>query len=101
MTDASFLSDDFQSEAGIISSAALPDDAKRAQLSQRFSRAASNGDITQVQRLWESCEGTKWIDIDYRDEEGSTPLICASAFGHASIAEMLLEYGADVDAQDK
>ncbi|KAJ2595519.1 hypothetical protein GGF39_003793 [Coemansia sp. RSA 1721] len=50
--------------------------------------------------MWETCQGSKWIDIDYRDDQGSTPLICASCFGHSHIAELLLNNGANVDSQD-
>ncbi|KAJ2355417.1 hypothetical protein H4S01_006908, partial [Coemansia sp. RSA 2610] len=94
------LSDEFLGEADIIASPALTNDKKRELLSQGFARTASNGDVNALERMWESCQGTTWVDIDYRDDQGSTPLICASCFGHTHIAELLIEYGANVNSQD-
>ncbi|KAJ2354350.1 hypothetical protein GGF43_003271 [Coemansia sp. RSA 2618] len=86
--------DEFLTEADIIATPKLTDDKKRSLLSQSFARTASNGDVNALERMWETCQGTEWVDIDYRDDQGSTPLICASCFGHTHIAELLLEYGA-------
>ncbi|KAJ2908060.1 hypothetical protein GGI21_003265, partial [Coemansia aciculifera] len=99
--DHSELTDDFISESDIISSVELTDDKKRQLLSQRFARTASSGDVNALERLWETCQGSKWVDIDCRDDQGSTPLICASCFQHSHIAELLLSYGASVNLQDK
>ena len=41
-----------------------------------------------------------YIEIDVQGEEGTTPLIYASCFGHESVAFTLLEAGAQVDAKD-
>ncbi|KAJ1958340.1 hypothetical protein GGI12_004759 [Dipsacomyces acuminosporus] len=95
------LSGDLRDEADIIQSAELTDDKKRGLLSLRFSRIASSGDAQALERLWDKCHGAKWIDVDYRDDEGSTPLICAACFGHAQVIELLLAYGADINSQDK
>ncbi|KAJ1904637.1 hypothetical protein LPJ81_002379 [Coemansia sp. IMI 209127] len=92
--------DEFRSETDIIESSELSPAKKRDQLSQRFARTASSGDAAALERMWASCQGKQWIDIDHRDDQGSTPLICASCFGHTHIAELLLEYGASVDTQD-
>ncbi|KAJ2857374.1 hypothetical protein GGI22_003533 [Coemansia erecta] len=92
--------DEFRSETDIIESSELSPAKKRDQLSQRFARTASSGDAAALERMWTSCQGKQWIDIDHRDDQGSTPLICASCFGHTHIAELLLEYGASVDTQD-
>ncbi|KAJ1934638.1 hypothetical protein GGF37_006289 [Kickxella alabastrina] len=94
------MADDFLSEADIFQSAELTNDEKRELLSQRFARTASNGDVNALERMWETCHGDKWVDIDYRDDQGSTPLICASCFGHTHIAELLLNNGANVNSQD-
>ncbi|KAJ2725962.1 hypothetical protein GGI07_000890 [Coemansia sp. Benny D115] len=96
----SLMTDSFLSEPDIIESAELSDSRKRELLSQRFARTASNGDVNALERLWETCQGSKWVDIDYRDDQGSTPLICAACFGHSQIAELLLSKGASVDSQD-
>ncbi|KAJ2124812.1 hypothetical protein IW147_001417 [Coemansia sp. RSA 720] len=91
---------DFLTEADIIAAPKLTNDKKRELVSQSFARTASNGDVHAVERVWETCRGSEWVDIDYRDDQGSTPLICASCFGHTHIAELLLEYGASVNLQD-
>ncbi|KAJ2852428.1 hypothetical protein IWW36_000315 [Coemansia brasiliensis] len=94
------FSDEFLTEADIIASTKLTDTKKHELLSQSFARTASNGDVNALERVWETCQGTKWVDIDYRDDQGSTPLICASCFGHTHIAELLIDYGANVNLQD-
>ncbi|KAJ2678066.1 hypothetical protein GGI25_002709 [Coemansia spiralis] len=93
-------SDEFLSETDIIESAELSDNKRRDLLSQRFARTASSGDAAALERMWKTCQGSQWVDIDYRDDQGSTPLICASCFGHTRIGELLLKYGANVDTQD-
>lgn len=40
------------------------------------------------------------FDLDMRDQYGKTPLLIATAMGYNSIAECLLEYGADPNAAD-
>lgn len=100
MEDGNSFTNDFCNEVDIIESKELDSARKQELVSQLFARVASNGDGTELKRLWEGCEGEKWIDIDYRDDEGSTPLICASCFGHAHVAELLLGYGASVNTQD-
>ncbi|KAJ2163039.1 hypothetical protein GGF46_000225 [Coemansia sp. RSA 552] len=100
LTDYDVEPDDFHSEADIISSTKLSDDKKREVVSLRFARTASNGDVRALERMWDVCRGSQWVNIDHRDDQGSTPLICASCFGHTHIAELLLEYGANVDSQD-
>ncbi|KAJ1667978.1 hypothetical protein IW140_002412 [Coemansia sp. RSA 1813] len=92
--------DEFLSETDIIESTELSPAKKQHQLSQRFARTASSGDAAALERMWTACQGKQWIDIDYRDDQGSTPLICASCFGHIHIARLLLEYGASVNTQD-
>ncbi|PIA13899.1 hypothetical protein COEREDRAFT_99309 [Coemansia reversa NRRL 1564] len=92
--------DDFFNETDIIKSSKLTETEKRELLSQQFARTASNGDVNALESMWRTCEGLEWIDIDYRDDQGSTPLICASCFGHTHIAELLLGYSASVNLQD-
>ncbi|KAJ2781068.1 Histone-lysine N-methyltransferase [Coemansia interrupta] len=94
------MENDFLSDQDIVQSAQLSDDEKRELLSQRFARMASNGDLNALEQMWETCQGSKWVDIDYRDDQGSTPLICVSCFGHTHIAELLLSNGANVNSQD-
>ncbi|KAJ1815440.1 hypothetical protein LPJ75_002368, partial [Coemansia sp. RSA 2598] len=98
--DSTYDANDFLSETDIVRSTELADSKKRELLSQRFARTASNGDVNALERMWETCQGSNWVDIDYRDDQGSTPLICASCFGHTHIAELLLNNGANVNSQD-
>jgi hypothetical protein len=43
--------------------------------------------------------GREYVDIDEPDEDGRTGLIWASGCGHETVAKMLIEAGADVNAQ--
>ena len=38
--------------------------------------------------------------LDFRDDDGNTPLIKAACFGSDKIVEILLDWGADVDLQN-
>ncbi|KAJ2761638.1 hypothetical protein IWQ57_005995 [Coemansia nantahalensis] len=100
MDDHDAGADEFIDEADIIASTKLDAARKRELLSQQFARTASNGNAAALEKMWATCQGTQWVDIDYRDDQGSTPLICASCFGHTRIAELLLGYGANVNSQD-
>ena len=56
--------------------------------------AASAGDLEQVSQL--IAEG---VDVNARIDDGWTPLIIASQFGHEEIVRLLLANGADVNAK--
>ncbi|KAG0327968.1 hypothetical protein BGZ99_006467 [Dissophora globulifera] len=77
----------------------IPDEDKKIKLSKLFSRAASNGDMNRVADMLDNFRD--WIDLEFHDEDGTTPLIYAACFGHTEIAFMLLEAGALIDARDK
>ncbi|KAK6638711.1 hypothetical protein RUM43_006978 [Polyplax serrata] len=59
--------------------------------------AAKKGNVSRVQRLISS------DNINCRDAQGrnSTPLHLAAGYNNIEVAELLLEHGADVNAQDK
>ncbi|KAL0269313.1 UNVERIFIED_CONTAM: hypothetical protein PYX00_007096 [Menopon gallinae] len=59
--------------------------------------AAKKGNLVRVQRLISS------ENINCRDAQGrnSTPLHLAAGYNNIEVAELLLEHGADVNAQDK
>ena len=59
-------------------------------------RAVENGDISETERLL-SLNGT---DVDFRDSDGYTPLFKALRINRLDIAEILLQNGADVNAED-
>ncbi|KAG0181014.1 hypothetical protein DFQ29_009548 [Apophysomyces sp. BC1021] len=78
----------------------LEDEAKRVKLAKLFSRAASSGDVDRVKQLLDDETLRPLIDIDARDEDGTTPLIYAACFGKTDIAESLLAANAKIDIQD-
>lgn len=59
--------------------------------------AARSGNLASVKDLLDLGE----IDINARDEDGATPLMYAAMGGHYTIAQLLLQHGADVDKHDK
>ena len=60
-------------------------------------KAAKSGDVASIRMLLE-LDATL---IDARDKDGSTPLHCAVWKGHQAAVELLLERGADVNAQNQ
>ncbi|XP_048576704.1 ankyrin repeat and SAM domain-containing protein 6-like isoform X2 [Nematostella vectensis] len=59
--------------------------------------AAKNGDMQNIKNLLEVNQN----DINASDDDGATPLIFACMGGHHNVAQLLLDRGANIDAQDK
>lgn len=78
----------------------LSADQKKIILQKALTMAASNGDTERVKELVGG-RARDFVDINLPDEEGTVPLIYASCFGHESVVAVLLDAGADVDAQDR
>jgi ankyrin repeat protein len=59
--------------------------------------AVLGGHVENVEGLLEA-----WADPDIKDSDGDTPLILASTYPHRNIeiVDLLIEYGADVNAQN-
>jgi ankyrin repeat protein len=66
-------------------------------LEKEMIRAAKAGSAARVQELLAQ-EPTL---VQATDTDGSTPLHCAAWKGHAEVAKLLLEAGADVHAQNE
>lgn len=60
-------------------------------------KAAKSGDTERVKALL----GEDKSLTDARDQDGSTPLHCAAWKGHEAVVELLLEAGADANAQNE
>ena len=60
-------------------------------------RASKAGDVSAVHRLIEKDKAL----LAARDTDGSTPLHCAAWKGHTKVVQVLLEAGADVNAENK
>ena len=60
-------------------------------------KAAKSGDTAKVSALL-AADATL---IDARDKDGSTPLHCATWKGHEPVVVLLLQAGADVNAQNQ
>ncbi|RKF72471.1 Dilute domain-containing protein C25B8.08 [Golovinomyces cichoracearum] len=78
----------------------LSEDTKKEILQKSLNMAASNGDIDRTQRILKG-NARRYIDLDAPDEEGTTPLIYASCFGHERVVIALLDAGAKADCQDQ
>lgn len=93
--------DEFISETLILNKQDLTDEEKHAKITRIFTRAASNGDVEKIKEMLAAKEVRPFIDIDARDEDGTTPLIYSACFGKVDVALALLDAGAKVDTQDK
>ncbi|KAF8455279.1 hypothetical protein BDZ91DRAFT_786403 [Kalaharituber pfeilii] len=73
---------------------------KREILQKALNMAASNGDLDKVKRILNG-KASEFVDVNEPDEEGTSPLIYASCFGHQDVVAALLDAGANPDRQDK
>ncbi|KAF9902484.1 hypothetical protein EC991_004860 [Linnemannia zychae] len=82
-----------------IMSREIPDEDKKIKISMLFSRAASNGDLARIVDILDNFRD--WVDLEYHEDDGTTPLIYAACFGHTAVTFMLLDAGALIDARDR
>lgn len=85
---------------GVVSDETLPIEEKSRILQKALNMSASNGDAKRVKNLVGG-QPKQFIDVNRPDEEGTVPLIYASCFGHEGVVTVLLDSGAQVDAQDR
>ncbi|KAF9301934.1 hypothetical protein BGZ91_009457, partial [Linnemannia elongata] len=72
-----------------IMSRPFTDEDKKIKMSRLFSRAASNGDLQMIVDLLDNFRD--WVDLEYHEDDGTTPLIYAACFGHTAVTFMLLD----------
>ncbi|KAG0632913.1 hypothetical protein HOY80DRAFT_1141792 [Tuber brumale] len=87
-------------EDDIVRNPNLSEEEKRESLQKALNMAASSGDEARIRRILEG-EGKGYVDVNAPDEEGTSPLIYASCFGHEDVVSALLDAGANVDQQDR
>lgn len=68
----------------------------KTNLAKDMLRAAKSGSTAAVKQLLEQEPDL----IAVRDTDGSTPLHCATWKGHLPVVELLLSFGADVNAEN-
>lgn len=74
---------------------------KKEEIIKLIHRATSSGDDETIRALLNHPPLAEFIDVDAKDEEGSSPLIYAACFGYYEVAKALVKSGASVDLQDK
>ena len=88
-------------EEGILNNQDISFEDKSAALQKILFIGSSNGDVDRVHELLSSLSSSEYIDVDAKDESGSTALIYSSCFGNEAIVQELLRNNASVDEQDK
>lgn len=84
----------------ILTDETLSREEKSTRLQKILFTAAGDGDTDTVRQLLGGA-AKDYIDIDSKDDSGSTALIYASCFGNEDIVLELLRYGASVDKPDQ
>lgn len=74
---------------------------KKESIIKLLHRATSSGDAETVTALLAYEPLSDFIDVNAKDEEGSSPLIYAACFGYIEVAKALVAGKADVNLQDK
>lgn len=92
--------DDFESIEEILNNKELTKDSKTCKLQKVFLKSISSGDLEKVSSYLSNNAMKEFIDINGKDEDGTTPLIYAACFGKFEIAQALLLAGAKIDNQD-
>lgn len=87
-------------EESILTDDSLTSEEKGTRLQKLLLSAASDGN-TEVVRQILGGRAKEYINIDAKDDSGSTALIYASCFGNEDIVVELLRYGASVDEPDQ
>ena len=67
------------------------------ELQKQMIKAAKKGDVAAVKRLL----GIDKALVNALDNDGSTPLHCAAWKGHAAVAKVLLDAGANANAKSR
>jgi ankyrin repeat protein len=62
---------------------------------QQLIDKCSSGDLAAVRKLLDD-----GVDVNWKDTEGRTALMWASAYGHAEVVKLLLDKGAQIDVQN-
>uniref|UniRef100_A0A060T561 ARAD1C03256p n=1 Tax=Blastobotrys adeninivorans TaxID=409370 RepID=A0A060T561_BLAAD len=90
---------DVGDEEDVLADESLTPTSKSKALQRILFVAASNGDVDRVHSLLGG-QGRDFVDVDAKDDSGSTALIYSSCFGHEHVVSELLRYGANPDEQD-
>jgi len=63
-------------------------------INEQMLEASTKGYVNEVMKLLKN-----GADVDTRNQENFTPLICASRYGRTETAELLIDKGADIEAE--
>lgn len=84
------------SDNSSISSFEEEEQEEEVTLSKSFLKSVSTGNVDKVNEFLKN----PLLDLNVKDEDGTTALIYASCFGKFEIAELLVSQGAAIDDQD-
>ncbi|RCH93076.1 hypothetical protein CU098_007818 [Rhizopus stolonifer] len=85
-----------EDESSIMNNHALSTDQKKIKLNKLLMKAVSSGDVEKLACFLHH----PLVDLDAKDEDGTTALIYAACFGKYEIAQALISAGAKIDGQD-
>lgn len=89
-----------QDDSTLLDRTDLDNELKKTKLTKLFLKSVSSGDLEKVSSYLSNDAMKEFIDINGKDEDGTTPLIYSACFGKFEIAQALVLAGANIDDQD-
>jgi ankyrin repeat protein len=88
-------------EADALHASTLSSKRALKEMARKLWLAVEVGDKLATLKILQQCVNKQYVSINCSNSDGWTPLHLAASEGHAGLVEILIEYGAIIDARAK